>query len=292
MDAVITYVDGLDEVWRADYEKFAGKPLLEKRFRDWGTLKYLLRGIETCLPFIENVWLVVSSDSQVPAWADRKNLHVVLHGDIIPSGLLPVFNSCTIEMFLHRIPGLAEEFIYFNDDMFPLAVCRKEDFFRDGKGVMGMSWHLFAGNMYKKQCKASSDMARKALGKGSSPFFVRPQHICSPMLKSASQDCFRVLEAEIMAKSSRLRRPENPNQYLYLDYMYFSGRMIPERISNRHISQGVYSGAQIAEFIRRPATSFACINDVEMTDGKYLQMREEMLAAFESRFPDKSRFES
>ena len=291
MDAVITYVDGLDEFWRADYEKFAGKPLLEKRYRDWGTLRYLLRGIETCLPFIDNVWLVVSSDSQVPAWVDRMNLHIVLHQAIIPTGLLPVFNSCTIEIFLHRIPGLSEEFIYFNDDMFPLAVCRKEDFFRYGKGVIGMSWHLFAGNMYKKQCKTSSDMARKALGKGRSLLFARPQHICSPMLKSASHDCFNALEKEIMAKSSRLRKPENPNQYLYLDYMYFSGRLIPDRISKKHLSQGIYSGAQIADFILSPTASFACINDVEMTDERFLQMREEIIPAFETRFPSKSRFE-
>lgn len=291
MDAVITYVDGLDETWRADYEKFAGKPLLEKRFRDWGTLKYLMRGIENCLPFIENIWLVVSSESQVPDWTDRGNLRIVLHKDIIPSHLLPVFNSCTIEMFLHRIPGLAEEFIYFNDDMFPLAPCKREDFFREGKGVIGLSWHLFAGNMYKKQCKTSSDMARKALGKRRSPFFARPQHICSPMLRSASQNCFRALEGEILASSSRLRKPDNPNQYLYLDYMYYSGQLVPERISNKHLSQGVYSGAQIAEFIRKPSASFACINDVEMTDEKYEQMRKEILKAFEDRFPEKSRFE-
>ena len=291
MDAVITYVDGLDEVWRADYAKFVGNSLQQKRFRDWGTLRYLLRGISDCLPFVKDVYLVVSSDSQVPEWVDRKKLHVVLHKDIIPAELLPVFNSCTIEMFLHRIPGLAEEFIYFNDDMFPLALCREEDFFRGGKGVLGMSWHLLAGNMYKKQCKASSDMARKALGKRRSPFFVRPQNICSPMLKSASDKCYEALEDEIMTKSSRLRKPDNPNQYLYLDYMFYSGRLVPERISNKHLSQGVYSGAQIAEFIRKPSTSFACINDVEMTDEKFEQMRQEILAAFEDRFPEKTRFE-
>ena len=94
-----------------------------------------------------------------------------------------------------------------------------------------------------------------------------------------------------MTKSSRLRKPDNPNQYLYLDYMFYSGRLVPERISNKHLSQGVYSGAQIAEFIRKPSTSFACINDVEMTDEKFEQMRQEILAAFEDRFPEKTRFE-
>ena len=66
MDIVITYVNGLVPEWRESYVKTTGKPFIEKRFRDWGTLKYLMRGIETNMPFIKNVHLVVSHDSQVP----------------------------------------------------------------------------------------------------------------------------------------------------------------------------------------------------------------------------------
>jgi hypothetical protein len=243
------------------------------------------------MPFIGNVFLVVSSDSQVPEWADRSELRVVLHKDIIPAGLLPVFNSCTIEMFLHRIPGLAEEFIYFNDDMFPLALCKSTDFFRDGKGVIGISHQLFAGNMYKKQCRTSDRMARKAAGKKACLGFVRPQHICSPMLKSLCEKAFLALEEDILATASRTRTPRNPNQYMYLDYMYFSGSIVPERISNRHISQGVWPAEKIADYILHPRTSLACINDVEMPEDKAVQMQEQILNAFERRFPVKSTFE-
>lgn len=291
MDVVITYVNGLDPVWKAEYGTLVGKTQVQKRFRDWGTLRYLLRGIQACMPFVRNVWLVVSSESQVPEWVDKEQLHVVLHKDIIPSELLPVFNSCTIEMFLHRIPGLAEEYLYFNDDMFPLAPCREEDFFCDGKGLIGISRHLFAGNMYKKQCKVSSDMARKALGLRKGHCFVRPQHICSPMLRSCCEAAFTLMEKEIMATASRLRTPGNPNQYFFLDYMYYSGRLAARRISNKHISQGVWSAEKIAGYIANPESKFACINDVEMTDSKYESMRAAIIAAFESRFPDKSRFE-
>ena len=72
MDAVITYVDGNDSAWKQDYEKTTNVPVMEKRFRDWGTLKYLLRGIETKMPFIRNVYLVVSHTSQVPEWVDQE----------------------------------------------------------------------------------------------------------------------------------------------------------------------------------------------------------------------------
>ena len=39
MDIVITFVNGLDPVWQREYEEYTNTPILEKRFRDWGTLK-------------------------------------------------------------------------------------------------------------------------------------------------------------------------------------------------------------------------------------------------------------
>ena len=70
MDIVITYVNGADPVWQEEYRRTLSVPPIVKRYRDFDTLKYLLRGIETNMPFIKNVFLVVSSESQVPAWAD------------------------------------------------------------------------------------------------------------------------------------------------------------------------------------------------------------------------------
>ena len=75
MDIVITYVNGLDPEWQKDYEKHTNTPILEKRFRDWGTLKYLMRGIEKNMPFIRKVHLVVSQESQLPEWIDPANVN-------------------------------------------------------------------------------------------------------------------------------------------------------------------------------------------------------------------------
>ena len=136
MDIVIAYVDGRDPLWQKDYEKYAGAPVLAKRFRDWGTLKFLMRGIQFRMPFIDNVFLVVSRESQVPEWVSRENVKVVLHEDFIPKEHLPTFNSTTISLFLHRIPGLGEQFMYFNDDMFPVGKCSPEDFYSEGRPVI------------------------------------------------------------------------------------------------------------------------------------------------------------
>ena len=291
MDIVITYVDGRDPVWQRDYEKYTDVPVMAKRFRDWGTLKYLLRGVDTFMPFIRNVFLVVSHPSQVPEWIDTANVKVVLHKDIIPAEFCPTFNSTAIEMFLHKIEGLDERYLYFNDDMFPVAPCKETDFYRDGRAVLGMKRYILAAGLYKKHCRNSDRLARKALGMPHSMFFVRPQHICSPMLKSECEAAFSKVEDDVLKSVSRLREPYNVNQYFFLDYMYHNGRLIPEKISNKHLSTAVASASKICAFIRKPDRLFCCINDVQMSEEKFVQMKDAILQAFEERLPAKSRFE-
>lgn len=290
MDAVITYVNGLDPVWRDEYSRALNVPALDKRFRDWGTLKYLLRGIETHMPFVRNIHLVVSGPTQVPGWASGR-LNVVTHRDIIPEEFLPTFNSTTIEMFLHRIPGLDERFIYFNDDMFPVAPCKEEDFFRDGKIVIGFSHHIFAGGMYKRQCRNSDRMARMALGRGSGLFFVRPQHICSPMLRSASEEVFEKMRDEIYSTLSQVRTMDNLNQYLFLDYLYHQGRAIRERLSGKFFSIATSSASRIGEYLKSPSRKLVCINDVHLKEESYQSERRILLDSFEQALPLKSAFE-
>ena len=285
MDVVITYVNGLDPVWQKDYQKYTDVPVLEKRFRDWGTLKYLLRGVESHMPFIENVHLVVSD------WVDRKNLHVVLHSEFIPAEFLPTFNCNTLEMHLHRIPGLSEEYLYFNDDMFPVRDCRPEDFFREGKPVIRFTSHFLASGMYKKICRNSDVLASQLAGRRPSLCFVRPQHICSPMLKSVCEDVYANVTSHLPSSCTLLRTADNCNQYLFLDYMYYRGMAVNEKISNKHISVGMASAASVRDFLLNPTRNMVCINDVHLSERRYESLRGAILDAFETKFPQKSRFE-
>jgi len=43
---------------------------------------------------------------------------VVPETEVVPSEVLPLFNSQALECWLDRIPGLSERFLYFCDDMF------------------------------------------------------------------------------------------------------------------------------------------------------------------------------
>jgi len=291
MDIVIAYVDGMDPLWQEDYQKYTDIPLLTKRFRDWGTLKYLLRGIQYKMPFVENVFLVVSRDSQVPECIDRENVKVVYHEDFIPEEYLPTFNSTTISLHLHKIPGLGEEFIYFNDDIFPVGECRPEDYFRDGKIVIGISAHLIVSGMYKHHVKRSNQLARKALGKCSTPFFIRPQHSCIPMLRSECEKVFEEQKDEITKSLSRVRSDANLNMSLYISYMYYQGKVIPKRIPCTHVSMAAVTPGSIGKYVTHPSKSFVCINDVSLSDEKYNAFRTSLHEAFQKKFPEKSRFE-
>ena len=285
MDAVITYVDGNDPVWRKSFAQAVGVPAIEKRYRDWGTLVYLVRGIRRYMPFIRKIFLVVSGESQVPSWVSGSDVRVVLHSEIIPQRFLPVFNSTAIEMFLHRIPELDEQFVYFNDDMFPVRHTREEEFYVEGKSVIGFRKHLFPFGLYKQQTRNADLLARKALGMAPGPLFVRPQHTCSPMQKSACEEVYARIGDELEASISPLREKYNVNQYVFLDYLYYGGRTVKDAaISNLHLSLAVKSADQVCDAILNPRTSFVCINDVKLSEPQYLEMKTRILEAFEKKY--------
>jgi len=89
------------------------------RYYDWDTMKYSIRSVEMFYPCTRNFYIV--TNGQVPNWVNLSNpkVHLITHQDIFPNkSHLPTFNSKAIEHHLHRIRGLSEKFLYFNDDFF------------------------------------------------------------------------------------------------------------------------------------------------------------------------------
>ena len=116
IDFVITWVDDSDLEWREEKAKFSGEDTRESKYRDWGLLKYWFRGVEKFAPWVNRVHFVTYG--HIPEWLNTEcpKLNIVKHDDFIPKEYLPTFSSHTIELNLHRIPGLMEHFSYFNDD--------------------------------------------------------------------------------------------------------------------------------------------------------------------------------
>ncbi|MCH5672267.1 stealth family protein [Streptomyces gilvus] len=124
VDAVYTWVDGNDPAWKqrkaqAKGEVYHAESASDARFISRDELRYSVRSLHLFAPWIRNVYVV--TDDQVPDWLreDVPGLRIATHREIFRDrSVLPVFNSHAIESQLHHIEGLAEHFLYFNDDMF------------------------------------------------------------------------------------------------------------------------------------------------------------------------------
>lgn len=127
IDLVYTWVDGGDPAWEearvrrvaevtgmAATQESSGRA----RFDDRDELRHSLRSAHLFAPWARTIHLVTAG--QVPDWLDASDprIRLVDHRDILPADALPTFNSQAIETGLHRIPGLAEHFVYLNDDCF------------------------------------------------------------------------------------------------------------------------------------------------------------------------------
>ena len=127
VDVVVTWVDGRDPAWnRARLDRLAGlsgtattrESSGQARFLSRDELRYSFRSIHLFAPWVRKIHLVTAG--QVPEWLDQSHpqVAVVDHSAILPADALPTFNSHAIESALHRLPDLAEHFVYLNDDFF------------------------------------------------------------------------------------------------------------------------------------------------------------------------------
>lgn len=137
IDFVIPWVDGNDPAWRQEKRQYLSNDCSRidigiERYRDWGNLHYWFRAVEKYAPWVRRVYFLTWG--HVPEWLNTENpkLQIVNHKDYIPDMYLPTFSSHPIELNIHRIKGLSEQFVYFNDDMFLNAPVKKSDFFLEG----------------------------------------------------------------------------------------------------------------------------------------------------------------
>ena len=154
VDAVITWVDGGDPAHRdklaAHLQSIGGAPppaARAARFHDAGEIDWCVASILRHAPWIDRIFVV--TDAQVPPLLARivgtplaERIRVVDHRELFAGfeRFLPTFNSRAIISLLWRVPGLAEQFVYFNDDFSLLRPVRETDFFRDGKVVVRGQW--------------------------------------------------------------------------------------------------------------------------------------------------------
>ena len=327
IDFVMIWVDGNDPEWQKQknlYDKSNTKgDDAEVRYRSWDNLQYWFRGVEKFAPWVNKIHFVTWG--HLPEWLDTSNpkLNIVNHKDYIPEEFLPTFNSHTIELNLHRIKGLTEQFVYFNDDMFITNHVKPTDFFKNGipTDVFGLNCIYFgkksAGpfngnnveliNTYfkKKEC-LKKDFFKwynpvngfKNLVRTTAlniwPWFpgFYYNHLPSNFLKSTFEKVWE-LEEETLRETclDKFRSKSNVNQWLMKFWQLAEGKFVPRSPKYGrcfHIKENNLSSALHA--IENGTYKLICINDTDRTIN-FEEQKQAVLDSYQKWLPEKSSFE-
>lgn len=299
IDFVVLWVDGNDPDWKAEKANYchdsSGNGADKNRFRDWDLMRYWFRGVEQFAPFVNKIYFVTWG--HIPSWLNTsaEKLVIVKHEDFIPEECLPTFNSNAIEIYLHRIPGLSEQFVLFNDDMFLTAVCKKDDFFHKGlpreyafldapssELVKDSFPHILMNNgaiinstfnkkdvlrRYRTKFFAlvyGKDLLRNILLAPLKNFSCfRSPHNPIPHLKS-TYDILWELEPECLNRTGhhRFRSPRDVSHWVMKDYRLCTGQFVPKKSSvHKTFELGVDPLSKIVQAIKKQSYQTICLND-------------------------------
>lgn len=327
-DIVVTWVDGNDAAWQAERRKYrpqAQSDDRKERYRDWESLKYWFRGIEKYAGWTKNIFFVTWG--HVPAWLNTENpkLHIVKHTDFIPKQYLPTYNSHTIELNLHRIKGLSENFVYFNDDVFVINQVQPEQFFKGGKPCDMLALqpvvanpanpvmsHIYLNNTLvlskyfnkrqniKKQWRNYFKPGYPLLYFGYNmlelafPLFsgLYTAHGAAPLCRRTYETLwqkeFDVLDATCR---HRFRSQEDVSPYLLREWQKLSGDFAAKNVCRRfaYFNVSNQNTALIRTIVKQKADTL-CINDAN-GEIDFETAKQQINTAFEQIFPEKSSFE-
>ncbi len=328
IDFVITWVDGSDPVWQAEKEKYVpgqqNNSASSNRFRDWGLLRYWFRGIETYAPWVNHIFFVTCG--HYPEWLeiDHPKLTLVRHEDFIPHQYLPTFNSNTILLNIHRIRGLQEHFVIFNDDMYLIRQTVPEDFFKDGLPCDAalldsvVSWNvkdifphmlLNNGSIINKHFQKQNVIRKERFLFFSRKYSVnellrnsllaplkyfscfRGRHLPASYTKSAFCEVWNK-EEDILSETCghRFRSPMDVTEWIFKDWMICQGNIFPRSHKwGRHFELGT-DNQEIYDAVQERRYTAVCLND-SSEDIDFEETRERLAAAFEKLLPEKSSYE-
>lgn len=324
IDFVIIWVNGNDPEWRKEFKKYkveqVDEDTSEIRFRDWDNLRYWFRGVEKYAPWVNKIHFVTCG--HYPDWLnlDHPKLNFVKHSNYIPTEFLPTFNSHTIELNLHRIKGLSEQFVYFNDDTFLANYTNKTDFFRNGlpcdmavSNVIspeGIS-HILLNNLELLSRHFSKRLVLKEnffkwfnLKYGFynfrnflllpwpelTGFFV--PHQPQSFLKVTFTELWKYEEKELrITCKSRFRNLSNVNQYLFRWWQLLKGQFKPCNIAEKSLYLTITDDTlvKVLKEIKSTKKTLLCINDGDLSD--FVNAKKMIIQAFEDKLPNRSTFE-
>lgn len=326
IDFVILWVDGNDESWIRQKRQYYNNELNQNKasvYRDWGILKYWFRGVEKYTPWVNKIHFVTYG--HLPKWLDinHPKIHIVKHEDIISKEYLPTFSANSIELNIHKIEGLSEKFVYFNDDTFIINSMKEEDFFDKGlpcdSAIMSatipsvkneiFTYILFNDLLYINANFDKKDL-KGHLGKWLNYKYGKAVlknlyylplakftgfenlHLPNSYLKSVWNEVWEK-EPEILNQtiSHRFRTKEDVNQYIFKYWQLVTGKFVPRY---RSIGKCFVIGEddlKISNAILKQQYKMICLNDNPCDDIEFAILKQKIDAYFSEILPEKSMFE-
>jgi hypothetical protein len=278
IDLVFSWVDGTDPALSSPRARLLAQVVLgdgddaDARTRQIDELRYALRAVDQNAPWVRRIF--IATDSRLPNWliADHPRVTVVRAAEHFrdPSAL-PTFNSHAVETQLHHIDGLAEHFLYCNDDMFVGRRVAPSRFFTPG----GISRFIespvrIGGGPVDIRRSGHENAARNNRRLLADRFgYVITRHLAhspAPLRRSVLAE----LEAEFprdfaATQASRFRSAADISvtNSLYHYYALLTGRAVPhESASARYIETTSRDGlSSLGELLARRDADFFCLND-------------------------------
>lgn len=306
VDVVYTWVDGADPEHTAKRARHSGAAASalaanRSRFVDRQELRYSLRSLHMYAPFVRHVYLV--TDAQVPDWLDRsaEGITVVDHRDVFDDPeALPTFNSHAIGARLHHIDGLAERYLYFNDDVFLAGPVHAEDFFH-ANGIARLPFSPFqlgAGAPLRDEVAPNSagknvrHLLHESFGRRITHKF---KHVPHPQIREVMLELEeRYAEDVERTVRSRFRSPEDLGfaATLHHHYALLTGRAVPEEYRLRYIDIGGEDAADKLAYLEEgEEVDFFCLNDLDTPPEAEERVSGMVRSFLEHRFPFPSPYE-
>ncbi len=326
IDIVVPWVDGSDPEWaaqRAKYQPSVCEDNSNARYREWGLFQYWFRSIEKYAPWVRTIHLITWG--HLPPWlnTDHPKLHIVNHKDYIPAEYLPTFNSIPIENNVHRIEGLAEHFILFNDDLYLSRPTVAEDFFVNGMPTdaavlnnvtisdtfsfmpyQALNCLGIVNENFSKKSILKSDRKKWFSAKygklmlhnlyhlpGQAFQGFRNFHTCIPYLKSTFEELWEKY-GELLEQSSknRFRSREDINHYVFRYWRLAKGEFCPAKPNCAYLTIGQDSMESIERALHDPKYKVVCIND-DPSNIDFEAEQKKMHDILQTAFPEKSSYE-
>ncbi|MCH5225149.1 MAG: Stealth CR1 domain-containing protein [Muribaculaceae bacterium] len=327
IDIVVTWVDMNDPQWKKDFAQYSHQPGIEDnginqvRFRDYGLFRFWFRGVETFAPWVRKIHFVTSGP--VPEWlnTDNPKINVVKHSDYIPAEFLPTFNSTVIERYMHKIPGLSDNFIYFNDDFFILKPIGPDRFFQNGLpcDIAVFQYNPAWSQWYRKLKNnirlinlhfKKKEVMKKWRHKWYTPLYgkkgfgnklwklyprfitLRVHHNAQPYLKETFEKVWNACGAELKETSSfRFRDSKDYSPELFRTWQICEGNFEPyNTYGDTKMFPLMVKPLQALKAVRNQEYSLICLNDNKRIKN-YEVLMQHLRDAFEFILPEKSSFE-